>query len=267
MAFMLMHAISARGAGPCSRAAGAGSLGAMWLLGAGRVGGRRIPRLAAGFLLAGVVLAGCGGGSADEDSAEGGSARTTLLGERAEQIDEEVAARADSYDEAPTKRLDPDQRYVVRMETTKGTFDIRIDQEAGPIAAANFVFLVEEGYYDGLRFHRVLDGYVVQAGDPLGVGAGGPGYAIEDDPVDDPYVRGVVAMANRGPGTGGSQFFIVQGRRVELPPDYAIFGRVDPRGMRVVDRIAAVAVEPAADGEPSSPVEPVRIVEATLVSA
>ena len=105
-------------------------------------------------------------------------------------------------------------------DRTAGDFDITVDQKAGPIAAANFVSLVERGFYDGVVFHRVIEDFMVQTGDPRGDGTGGPGYAIDDDPVKQPYRIGSVAMANAGPDTGGSQFFIIHGEQgVQLPPN------------------------------------------------
>jgi cyclophilin family peptidyl-prolyl cis-trans isomerase len=208
-----------------------------------------------------LVAAGCGDSA--ETAGNGGD-----NGDQSAEVegvdDDEVRARADSYDEPPTERLDPSGEYVVRMETSKGSFDIEVDPEAAPIAASNFVFLVREGFYDGIVFHRVIEGFMVQAGDPLGDGTGGPGYRLQDDPVRGSYSRGTVAMANAGPNTGGSQFFIVHGSSVSLPKDYVIFGSVDDAGMKVVDEIAAVEVEAGPSGEPSSPVERVVIQRATL---
>jgi cyclophilin family peptidyl-prolyl cis-trans isomerase len=213
------------------------------------------------LLIAALLLAaGCGGA----DEPDGNGPDPDPSGEVADRDDDEVRARADSYDEPPTERLDPSGEYVVRMETSKGSFDIEVDPEAAPIAAANFVFLVREGFYDGIIFHRVMEGFMVQAGDPLGDGTGGPGYRLQDDPVRGSYSRGTVAMANAGPNTGGSQFFIVHGTNVSLPKDYVIFGRVDDAGMNVVDEIAGVEVEASPSGEPSRPVERVVIQRATL---
>jgi cyclophilin family peptidyl-prolyl cis-trans isomerase len=211
------------------------------------------------LLLAALLLAGCG--SSDDDGGSDAGSKSDAKVDAAE-----VADRADSYEAPPTTKLDPDLEHVVRMETDKGTFDIDLDPKAAPIAAANFAFLVGEGYYDGITFHRVIKDFMVQAGDPLGTGTGGPGYTLKDDPVRGDYVRGTVAMANAGPDTGGSQFFIVHGTNVDLPKAYVIFGSVDEEGMEVVDEIAAVEVEPGPTGEPSSPVEPVRITRATVVS-
>lgn len=210
-----------------------------------------------------LLVAACGD---DDSGSDGGSSSTTKVDSASSSVADEVAARNDSYDAAPTEKLDPSKTYVVHLETSKGDFDITVDPKAAPIAAANFVFLVKEGFYDGITFHRVIDGFMVQAGDPLGDGTGGPGYELKDDPVKGSYKRGTVAMANAGPDTGGSQFFIVQGTTVDetLPKDYVIFGSVDEAGMKVVDTIAGVDVEPGPSGEPSKPVDPITIDKATL---
>ncbi|MBI2315354.1 peptidylprolyl isomerase [Candidatus Daviesbacteria bacterium] len=120
------------------------------------------------------------------------------------------------------------------IQTSKGLIDIRIYPEA-TMAASNFLLLAANGFYEGLTFHRVED-WVVQGGDPEGTGRGGPGYQFPDEPVTKSYVTGVVAMANSGPDTNGSQFFILK-QDTPLPPNYTIFGQVIS-GQEVVDRLA-----------------------------
>ncbi|MDF1497212.1 MAG: peptidylprolyl isomerase [Patescibacteria group bacterium] len=124
----------------------------------------------------------------------------------------------------------------VRIKTTKGDIVFEILPKEGPKAASNFVYLTERSFYNGLKFHRVEPGFVIQGGDPNGNGTGGPGYKFEDDTVNLPYKEGIVAMANAGPNTNGSQFFIMLGDN-PLPPNYSIFGRVTS-GMDVVKKIA-----------------------------
>jgi len=207
----------------------------------------------------------CGGGDdADSDSGTTTSEQVESGGGDSggkSARDLEVADRDGMYDEAPGTPLDPDGTYVVRMTTTEGTFDIDVDPKAAPIAAANFVALVKDGFYDGIIFHRVIKDFMIQGGDPTGTGTGGPGYELEDDPVKGEYTRGTVAMANAGPNTGGSQFFIVHGTTVSetLGKDYVIFGSVDEKGMEVVDKIATTEV----DGE--APTTPMVIEKAELV--
>lgn len=121
------------------------------------------------------------------------------------------------------------------LQTSKGYIEFEIYPEATK-AASNFIFLSQEGFYDSLSFHRVEKGFVIQGGDPLGNGTGGPGYQFEDEPVTRNYDRGIVAMANSGPNTNGSQFFIMLDDVQSLPPKYTIFGKVI-KGLEVVDNI------------------------------
>lgn len=124
---------------------------------------------------------------------------------------------------------------IARLKTTKGVIVFELLPKEGPNAASNFAYLVGRKFYDGLTFHRVVPGFVIQGGDPQGSGFGGPGYAFEDDKVNLPYKKGIVAMANSGPDTNGSQFFIMLEDN-PLPPAYSIFGRVIS-GQDVVDKI------------------------------
>lgn len=119
--------------------------------------------------------------------------------------------------------------------TIKGKIEFEIFSQS-PKSASNFIFLTRKGFYDGLIFHRVEPGFVIQGGDPLGNGTGGPGYRFEDEPVTLPYTKGIVAYANSGPNTNGSQFFIMLGDYAGLPPKYNIFGKVIS-GQEVVDQI------------------------------
>lgn len=123
----------------------------------------------------------------------------------------------------------------VRIKTSKGDIVIQLLPKEGPNAASNFVYLIKEKFYDGLTFHRYEPGFVIQGGDPIGNGTGGPGYRFADDKVNMSYDRGIVAMANAGPNTNGSQFFIMLDD-VGLPPSYSIFGKVI-EGMETVDKI------------------------------
>lgn len=122
------------------------------------------------------------------------------------------------------------------IETDKGTIAFEIYPESTK-AASNFIFLAKDGFYDGLTFHRVVPGFVIQGGDPNGNGTGGPGYKFADEPVTKQYQKGIVAMANSGPNTNGSQFFIMLADRLDLPPKYTIFGKV-VEGQDVVDKIS-----------------------------
>ena len=123
------------------------------------------------------------------------------------------------------------------IETSKGKIAFVLLGEEAPKAASNFAFLASHNFYNGLTFHRVVPGFVIQGGDPFGNGTGGPGYKFEDEMVKLQYKKGVVAMANSGPNTNGSQFFIMLEDNLSLPPSYTIFGEVI-QGQEVVDKIA-----------------------------
>lgn len=123
----------------------------------------------------------------------------------------------------------------VSVDTNKGAFEIEIFEDT-PVGSSNFLLLVNNGFYDGLKFHRVEQGFVVQGGDPLGDGTGGPGYTFQDEAVNREYNKGIVAYANAGPNTNGSQFFIMLSDKQDLPKRYTIFGKVIS-GMDVVEKI------------------------------
>ena len=169
-------------------------------------------------LAAVVLIAGCGGGgsSKSETTTEASSAAS----------------------ERPP--LDPAKTYTATMKTSEGTFSFTLDVKDSPNTTASFASLVKKGFYDGLTFHRIVPGFVIQGGDPNGDGTGGPGYSVVDTPpADAKYTKGVVAMAKTGtepPGTSGSQFFVVTGADIGLPPDYALLGNVT-KGIDVVEKI------------------------------
>ena len=162
------------------------------------------------------------------------------------------------YSAPPLMTINPEARYTAKLTTNKGDITIELFASETPITVNNFVFLAREGFYDGLTFHRVIKEFMVQAGDPKGDGTGGPGYRFQDEPVSRSYSKGIVAMANAGPNTNGSQFFIVHGANVGLPPSYTIFGQVTS-GVDTLDQIADTPVRPVARGVPSSPTEPLLI--------
>ena len=157
------------------------------------------------------------------------------------------------------------------IETSKGPIEIEFLETDSPQAVENFRLLAEHGYYDGLTFHRIVKGFMIQGGDPTGTGSGGEsawGKAFDDNingqsPLyRDGYKRGIVAYANAGPNTNGSQFFIMH-MDYELPPNYVIFARVTS-GMTVVDAIADVKTVLGDDGAPSKPVMPQTIKTVTV---
>ena len=124
----------------------------------------------------------------------------------------------------PEMTIDTDTIYRVTIATAKGDIVMDLDPRLAPITVNNFVTLARQGYYDGLTFHRVVPGFVIQGGCPSGNGTGGPGYKFADEPVQGNYRDGAVAMANAGPNTNGSQFFICLGDQPGLPKQYNLFG-------------------------------------------
>lgn len=161
-------------------------------------------------------------------------------------------------------RIDTSKTYTARLETSHGTVDVELFADDAPNTVNNFVSLAREGFYDGTPFHRVVKGFVVQGGDPTGTGTGGPGYTFADEPISKEYERGTLAMANAGPNTNGSQFFIcLEDLRGSLPKNYTIFGKVTG-GLDVVDAMASVNVKRGASGESSTPTEPVTLQKVTV---
>jgi len=164
-----------------------------------------------------------------------------------------------------TMTADKSSAEIVVMETSMGTIEIELYRNDAPRTVDNFVKLAEQKYFDGIKFHRIAKGFVIQGGDPTGTGAGGKsiyGKEFEDElnpaaqSFKTGYVRGTLAMANRGPNTNTSQFFIMLQDAPRLPKAYTIFGRV-VSGMDVVDRIGAVEITPemgASDGRPKTDV-------------
>ena len=217
----------------------------------------RLPLPVALLLACTLLLAACGGGGDDEKAAtpdateapagtvEGGCEKVPAAEPKDVEIDK------------PTAELDPDKTYVARVLTNCGEFDITLDAKRAPKTGGSFKTLVDEGFYDGLPFHRIAAGFVIQGGDPKGDGTGGPGYSVTEAPPDDLiYKKGVVAMAKTGTepaGTSGSQFFVVTGEELDLPPDYALLGKVT-KGQDVVDKIGVVEAD-----QDERPVDPVVI--------
>lgn len=163
---------------------------------------------------------------------------------------------AKTYTAEPPMTMKAGDKVKVTLQTSEGNMQAEIDASAGIHAANNFVFLAKEGFYHCIPFHRIIKGFMLQTGDPTGTGTGDPGYSIPDDKVTGTYTRGVLAMANAGPNTGGSQFFIVHAPDAGLPPSYAIFGKVTG-GLDVIDKIANVPVEASDSGENSAPTKDV----------
>lgn len=141
------------------------------------------------------------------------------------------------YASAPAQSLDPKKVYSATIATTKGTIELSLDPKAAPITVNNFVFLARDKFYDGLTFHRVVAGFVIQGGDPSGNGTGGPGYTIPDEPSGLLHVEGALAMAKSStPNSAGSQFYITLAAQPSLDGKYTVFGRVTA-GLDVVKTI------------------------------
>ena len=183
------------------------------------------------------------------------------------------ARHARGYGDSTAMALEPGT--YARFDTTEGEFLVRLFDKEAPNTVANFVGLAEgtkewthpgtrqkqaKPFYDGLIFHRVIDGFMIQGGDPTGTGRGGPGYRFNDEPVKRQYLRGTMAMANAGPNTNGSQFFIMHAD-YPLPPNYTIFGKLTS-GEDVLDSIAT-----APTGAQDRPVNPVTISSVTVTEA
>ena len=138
----------------------------------------------------------------------------------------------------PETQIDPKKVYRVTIETNRGIIELELSPHHAPKTVNNFVFLVREGFYDGVIFHRVISDFVIQGGDPTGTGRGGPGYQFEDELKGNPlkHERGAISMANSGPNTNGSQFFITHSPQPHLNGKHTVFGKV-VNGQDVVDAI------------------------------
>lgn len=154
----------------------------------------------------------------------------------------------------PSMEFNVSQHYTAILHTNKGDIEIALNFGQTPNTVKNFVDLSRKGFYINTIFHRVIDGFMIQGGDPEGTGMGGPGYRFDDEPFTGEYTRGAVAMANAGPNTNGSQFFIMHAD-YPLPKNYTIFGHVT-KGIEVVDAIATDEVQYSPTGELSVPVTP-----------
>jgi peptidyl-prolyl cis-trans isomerase B (cyclophilin B) len=181
-------------------------------------------------LVVGAILISRGGGDDGSSATAGAAGCKQVPAPKPKQI---------SYG-APKQTVTKGEALTAVAETSCGSFEIALDTERAPKTVNSFVFLTEKGFYDGLSFHRVAPGFVIQGGDPLGNGTGGPGYSVDEKPPANlAYTKGVVAMAKSGaepPGRSASQFFVVLAPDAGLPPEYALVGKVS-EGIDVVERI------------------------------
>jgi cyclophilin family peptidyl-prolyl cis-trans isomerase len=164
------------------------------------------------------------------------------------------------YPDSPEMVIDPAKTYTATIETSAGTLTADLFASEVPRTVNNFVFLANEGFYSGVIFHRTISGFMIQGGDPTGTGTGGPGYRFDDEPVSRQYLRGTLAMANSGPNTNGSQFFVMHAD-YPLPPNYTIFGKLSA-GDDIIDAIAT-----APTGAQDRPVTPIQINSVTITEA
>jgi peptidyl-prolyl cis-trans isomerase B (cyclophilin B) len=207
-------------------------------------------RIAALMALTGLLVAGCGGGGDPKQQASAPGCESAS-----------PPAPRKAHLQAPRQTLRPAEKLTALVKTSCGTFDIALDTLRAPKTVNSFVYLARKGFYDGLAFSRIVPNYVIQGGDPLGDGTGGPGYQVDEKPPPNlAYTKGVVAMAKtqvEPPGRSGSQFFIVTAADAGLSPDSALVGRVD-NGIDVVERIGGL-------GTPSGhPIQTVLINRITI---
>lgn len=163
------------------------------------------------------------------------------------------------YDAQPAMQLEAGKDYKAVLHTSKGDITLDLFETEVPITVNNFAFLAKDGFYDGTKFHRIIKGFMIQGGDPLGNGMGGPGYRFDDETFSGEYSRGTIAMANAGANTNGSQFFVMH-EDYPLPENYVIFGRAaDEASLVVIDAIANTPVTRSYSGEMSQPTEDVIV--------
>src|SRR3989339_681005 len=167
------------------------------------------------------------------------------------------------YNIKKTTKTNKAKKLTAVLHTEKGDITISLNSDQTPKTVSNFVTLAKKGFYRNTIFHRIIKGFMIQGGDPNGDGTGGPGYKFDDEPITGEYARGTVAMANSGPNTNGSQFFIMH-QDYSLEKNYVIFGKVT-NGMEVVDKIADSPVQSSPSGENSRPVNPASITEITIL--
>ncbi|HEX8917088.1 MAG TPA: peptidylprolyl isomerase [Chloroflexota bacterium] len=181
------------------------------------------------FLAAAVLLVGCGSPGSNKPAATPAATTVSALGAK--------------FKQAPPLTINPNKKYIADLITDKGTITVQLLPKLAPLAVNSFVFLARHHYYDHNLFHRILQNFVIQTGDPTGTGSGGPGYTFRDElHKGDKYTLGTLAMGNTGPNSNGSQFFIVIGSQASsLPNSYTIFGHVI-KGMAVAEKIGDTPV-------------------------
>jgi peptidyl-prolyl cis-trans isomerase B (cyclophilin B) len=222
--------------------------------------------MAVALLACALLLAACGGNQKEKTASKPATTDTPEPAQAAgcEKVPAPKPGKAVKLPK-PTQTLKAGKTYVARVLTSCGEFDITLDPKRAPRTGGSFASLAGKRFYDGLTFHRIVPGFVIQGGDPKGDGSGGPGYSVTEAPPKDlVYSKGVVAMAKtatEAAGTSGSQFFVVTGEDAGLPPEYALLGKVT-KGQEVVDKIGVVAV-----GANEAPTQPVVIRNIRIVAS
>jgi cyclophilin family peptidyl-prolyl cis-trans isomerase len=217
-----------------------------------------------------VVLSACGNTNTSQAGAGSTPATATSTASAVPTETAKAAKVAKKWSKAPDMAIDPAKSYEAEIKTSKGNFKVQLFAKETPKTVNNFVFLSKEGFYNDVTFHRIIQSFMIQTGDPLGNGTGGPGYKFEDE-LQTPYKYepGILAMANSGRNTNGSQFFICTGKDAErvlnAQPNYTIFGKV-VEGMDNVLKIAATPVKMNPQGNDSSPSLPTETVTITGIS-
>jgi peptidyl-prolyl cis-trans isomerase B (cyclophilin B) len=215
-----------------------------------------LPAVALLTVFAGLLLTACGGD-------DGGDTTSAGLPAGCQEVQAPTKKRVDL--KPPREQVKRGESLAATVETSCGSFEIGLDTENSPKTVSSFVHMAREGLYDDTAFHRIVPGFVIQGGDPLGTGRGGPGYSVEEAPPRNTvYTRGTVAMAKTAfepPGTSGSQFYVVTAADAGLPPEYALLGKVSS-GEEVVDRISELG-DPAS-GDAGTPLAPVVIRTVTV---
>jgi len=180
---------------------------------------------------------------------------------------EDTMAKTKTYTKSPEMTIDPKKTYTATLVTNKGKMIINLYAGENPITVNNFVFLAREGFYANTPFHRVIKGFMIQGGDPTGTGMGGPGYKFDDEKVTREYTKGTIAMANSGPNTNGSQFFIMHAN-YPLPKNYVIFGSIDLKdadSLKTLDALGNTPVTTSSSGEQSKPTEALTLRSVTIL--
>lgn len=219
------------------------------------------------FLLAGIVLLTVGGLLLMNRSNNDSQKQGVILepAKESQKAEEEINLDLNTEErlQLPKMEIDKNKKYHAVLNTSEGIIKIALQTDKTPITVNNFVSLARKDFYNKTIFHRVIKGFMIQGGDPKGDGTGGPGYKFDDEPFEGEYIRGIVAMANSGPNTNGSQFFIMH-QDYTLPKNYVIFGQVI-EGIETVDKIAESPTKSGLSGENSTPVEPAVIESVDII--